>query len=103
MYYCPHVLEVRKEVVGKDAYNRTVSVATVWETVGPCRCDDNTTSFVDNETGKAYVPSYHIVSDRHDIKAGDYVRAMDGDVVRGEGEVRKVVRTNYLDYISIYV
>lgn len=103
MVYGPHILEKRVVVVTRDSYNRTAGESVSWEKVGACRCDDNSTYEVKDQNGQTYVPRYHIVSDRHDIKAGDYVRAMDGNTVRGEGEVRKVIKTNYLDYMSIYV
>lgn len=103
MYYAPHTLEVRRTFEDKDEYNRTIGVSDMWELVGPCRCDDNTTQQILDVNGKAFIPKYHIVSERNDIKAGDYVRAMDGDRVRGEGEVKRVIQTNYLNYASIYV
>ena len=103
MYYGPHMLEVRRTVETRDEYNRTVGITETWESLGPCRCDDNTTLELKDVNGKAYVPKYHIVAERLDVKAGDYVRAVIGDEVRGEGEVKRVIKTNYLNYMSIYV
>lgn len=101
--YAPHILQLRGERVVRNEYNQTVAVETVWNTIGPCRCDDNATDSVIDDNGRAFIPRYHMVAARYNIKAGDYVRAMVGDEVRGEGEVRRVIKTNYLDYMSIYV
>lgn len=101
--YAPHTLFVREERVVRDEHNQTLFKEKVWRKLGSCRCDDNTTEKIVDEAGQAYVPKYHIVSSRLDVKAGDYVRAQVGDVVRGEGEVKRVIKTNYLDYMSIYV
>lgn len=103
MYYAPHTLEIKKTSEERDRYNRTAGTFDWWESVGPCRCDDSTTQEIRDANGKAFIPKYHIVSSRNDIQAGDYVRAMDGENVRGEGEVKRVIRTNYLDYESIYI
>ena len=103
MYYCPHILEKKVVTVTRDAYNRTTGESVSWVRLGACRCDDNTTfKFVDNN-GHADGPAYHIVANKCDVKAGDTVRALDGEEVRGEGEVSKVIKTNYLNYVSIYV
>ena len=101
--YAPHILQVRRKEIIRDKLNRTVGEELVWVDVGPCRCDDNTTARITDVNGKAFVPAYHIVVSRCDLKAGDYVRAMSGDTVRGEGEIKRIINTNYLDYGSIYV
>lgn len=101
--YAPHTLLVRREVEVRDEFNRTTGRSYSFEKLGGCRCDDNTTQEVVDVNGNAYVPKYHIVSDKLDIRPGDWVRAMDGDEIRGEGEVKRVIRTNYLKYLSIYV
>lgn len=101
--YAPHVLQVKRTREIRDRYNRTVEIRTEWEDLCPCRCDDNTTTRINDAAGNAFVPAYHIVASRCEVRAGDIVRAMDGECVRGEGEVKRVIRTNYLDYCSIYV
>ncbi len=104
MLYAPHRLFVRKLTETRDERNRTVSVEENWTEVSPCRCDDNTTLRIKDDTGNEYVPYYHIVAPRSRlVSAGDWVRVCDGACIRGEGKVVKVMRTNYLDYMSIYV
>lgn len=101
--YAPHTLYVKRTSREKDEYNRTIGVSEEWILVGPCRCDDNSTAQIADDTGKAFIPSYHIVTNRCDIKAGDTIQALDGEEVRGQGLVRRVIKTNYLDYMSVYV
>lgn len=101
--YAPHTLFVRRESVTKDEYNRTQSLEERWERIGGCRCDDSDTSNLVDDAGNAFVPRFHIVSERYGIVAGDIIRVMNGESVRGEGQVRKIVKTNYLNYMSIYV
>ena len=103
MYYGPHTLEVKRKVETRDEFNRTVVVDECWMPLGSCRCDDSTTREIVDSNGKAFIPKYHIVADRLPVNTGDYVRALLGDEVRGEGEVKRVIRTNFLDYMSIYV
>ena len=104
MYYAPHKLLVKKSSETRDSLNRTVSVSGEWEEVGPCRCDDNSTQVVDNETGKAFIPHYHIVADKTTkISAGDRVRCLNQDgTIRGEGKVRNPRILNYLNYFDCY-
>ena len=101
--YAPHTLQIRRATEERDSLNRVVGLVASWETIGVCRCDDNTTTELKDDNGHAFVPKYHIVAERLDVKAGDYVRALSGDEVRGEGEVVRVIKTNYLDYMSLYV
>ena len=104
MYYAPHFLQVKKTRETRDSLNRTVSVSGNWEDVGPCRCDDNTTQVVDNETGKAFIPKYHIVSDKtYMVDAGDMVRCLNADgSVRGTGKVKNPRILNCLNYFDCY-
>jgi hypothetical protein len=101
--YAPHILSVKRTAEIRDEYNRVSGVTEEWVELGGCRCDDNDTAQVTDDTGKAFIPRYHVVSERYDVKAGDYIRCTQNGAVRGEGEVRKVSKTNYLDYMSIYV
>lgn len=101
--YAPHTLFIGREKEVRDEFNRTVSKELLWDYVGRCRCDDNTTVKIVDDAGQAYVPKYHIVAARAECKAGDRVRVMDGERLRAEGEIIRVVKTNYLDYMSLYV
>ena len=101
--YAPHTLLVKRKTQVRDEYNRTLSVDYEWVKVGACRCDDSDTSNLVDDAGNAFIPKYHIVSERNDIKAGDYIKVLNGDSLRGEGEVRRVMKTNFLNYMSIYV
>lgn len=103
MFYAPHILQKKVTEETRDSLNRVVSVSEQWVEVCPCRCDDNSTAKVKDDAGNDYVYSYHIVCSRADIKAGDEVRVMSGESIRGEGTVVRVIRTNYLDYMSVYV
>ena len=101
--YAPHKLFVKRVTITKDELNRTVGEETEWLPLGGCRCDDNTTIELKDDNGKVYVPKYHIVADKQDVKAGDYVRVYENDTLRGEGLVKSVIKTNYLGYMSLYV
>lgn len=101
--FAPHVLQVRREEVLRDADNRSSSVDFDWETLGTCRCDDSDMIQTYDANGSAFIPKHVIVAAQHDVRAGDHVRALLGETVRGEGMVRKVIRTNYLDYMILYV
>lgn len=104
MLYSPHTLFRRDRTEARDEYNRTISSSESWTSLGFCRCDDNTQMKVTDAAGQEYVPSYHIVAPRDtDVKAGDYVRVLSGSLLRGEGTVVRVIRLNYLNYVSIYV
>ena len=104
MYYAPHILFVKKPRQTRDSLNRTVSVSGEWEEVGQCRCDDNSTQVIDNETGRAFIPHYHIVADRTNmIAAGDRVRCLNRDgTIRGEGTDRNPRVLNLLNYFDCY-
>lgn len=105
MYYAPHTLQRRIEQKIRDAHNRVVSVDPVWEDVCMCRCDDSGDREFRNENGELYRPKYHIVLDgkHREVKAGDYVRCLDGIDVRGEGVVVNVKVLNYLNYSEAWV
>ena len=104
MYYAPHFLQVKKFSQTRDSLNRTVSVYGEWEDVGPCRCDDNSTQIVDHDTGRAFIPRYHVVADNTKmISSGDRIRCLNKDgSVRGEGEVKNPRSLNYLNYFDCY-
>lgn len=104
MMYAPHILEKRtlSEPV-KDEFDNIISEGSeVWTRLGPCRCDDNTTKEFKDENGKIYTPSFHIVTES-EVKAGDYIRCMNGEEVRGKGKAYMVKRLNFLPYVEIWV
>nr|DAI53144.1 MAG TPA: 50S ribosomal protein L32 [Caudoviricetes sp.] len=101
--YAPHSLYVKRIEQLRDDTNRTVGIKEDWSFIGMCRCDDNGTNEIVDENGNAFIPTYHIVTSRYDIRTGDIVRVMDGDSIRGQGKIRRVIRTNYFNYMSLYV
>lgn len=108
MYYAPHILQ--KQVVAEsqnDEFGRPLPIeeTTQWVTICKCRCDDSTTTEIIDDNGKVYIPKYHIVCDGNspDIKAGDYIRCMNGDVIRGEGKVMNPKKLNLLPYAEFWV
>ena len=57
-----------------------------------------------SDNGSVYRPNYHVVCEKRiTIKAGDEVRCMDGENVRGQGEVYVVKTTNYFNYSEIWI
>lgn len=106
MLYAPHYIEVRREMVTRDALNRITESSDNWVRVCDCRCDDYTTEHVEDDNGRDYVPSYSIASDKTDaIKEGEEIRCIDKTTggVRGEGRIVRIRRCNYLDYMTVYV
>lgn len=103
MFYTPHKLQKRTTAETRDEYGRIAGTEETWEDVCPCRCDDNTTQQLTSENGEVYYPKHHVVCPSNGIVAGDYVRCMDGEHVRGEGEVSMVKNTNYYRYTEIWM
>lgn len=106
MMYNPHILQKKVPATETvDEYGHPViSGEDYWVTVGPCRCDDNTTKEFKSENGDVYRPSYHIVAQRNDLKANDDIRCINSDgSVRGSGKVYMVRNTNYFNYSEIWV
>ena len=57
-----------------------------------------------SDNGSVYRPNYHVVCEKRiTVKAGDEVRCMDGDGVRGQGEVYTVKSTNYFNYSELWM
>lgn len=107
MIFTPHILQ-RKIVAHPitDEFGRVIDSdsSTDWETVCNCRCDDNTTTEFRSDNGDVYRPQYHVVcSGKHDLKAGEYVQCIEGDSVRGEGEIVRVLKTNYFNFTEVYL
>lgn len=86
MMYTPHILQKRiASASSRDEYGRIIPVTDErWETVCACRCDDNATQNLTTDNGEVFRPDYHVVCPgKADVKAGDYIRVMDGGEVRG--------------------
>lgn len=107
MMYMPHILQIKVVVpMSRDEFGRPITGtgSESWQDVCGCRCDDNSTKEFTSDNGAVYRPSYHVVCEKEtSIKAGDIIRCVEGDNVRGEGEVYMVKRTNYLNYSDIWV
>ena len=57
-----------------------------------------------SDNGSVYRPNYHVVCEKRiTVKAGDEVRCMDGDGVRGQGEVYTIKSTNYFNYSELWM
>lgn len=107
MIYTPHILQLKVITPPElDEYNRPIpgTGGEEWNDVCRCRCDDNSTKEFSSENGQLYRPNFHVVCERNiDVKAGDCVRCMDGESVRGEGKVYMVKNTNYLGYSELWM
>lgn len=104
MFYAPHILQVKRVVTENDEFGRPQNTVMKWEDVGHCRCDDNSTTELRSENGIIFRPKYHVVCDGSIfISTGDYIRCLNGDVIRGEGAVYAVNRTNKLNYAEIWI
>lgn len=104
MFYKPHKLYKRTKTEVRDEFNRLVSSGGQDEYIGMCRCDDNTDKRFETTDGSMYIPKFHIVAEGNvPIEAGDYLVVMDGDTVRGEGEVYNHKHLNRLLYTDIWV
>ena len=57
-----------------------------------------------SDNGSVYRPNFHVVCEKRiTIKAGSEVRCMDGENVRGQGEVYAVKNTNYFNYSELWM
>ena len=108
MHYAPHILQ--KRVIPEtqmDELGRPLPIeeSDIWQTICNCRCDDDATAEIFDENGKMYKSKYHVVCDGNSpaIFAGDYVRVMNGDVVRGEGKVANPKKLNLLLYAEFWL
>lgn len=107
MIYAPHILQ-RKIVASPttDEFGRVIASdsSAEWVTVCRCRCDDNTTTEFRSDNGEVYRPQYHVVCEgKQNLKAGEYVRCMEGDNIRGEGEIIRPSKTNYFNFTEVYL
>lgn len=103
MMYAPHILQKKSMSITNDEFGRPIFGDESWTDVTICRCDDNMTQEFKSENGEVYRPKFHVVCEKCDIKAGDFVRCMDGESVRGEGEVYMVKNTNFFGYTEIWM
>ncbi len=107
MLYTPHILQIRTVTPpDNDEFGRPTpgTGGETWNEVCRCRCDDNTTKEFKSENGSVYRPMYHIVCEgKVNVKTGDYVRCMDGESIRGEGEIYMPKNPNYFNYTEIWI
>lgn len=107
MYYAPHILQIKVITpMDKDEFGRSIpgTGGEIWQDVCKCRCDDNITKEFSSDNGSVYRPNYHVVCERRiTVKAGQEVRCMDGENIRGRGEIYTVKNTNYLEYSEIWM
>jgi hypothetical protein len=104
MYYAPHKLYKKVELIVRDDLNRITSSGSHWELVGPCRCDDNTTQKFEDQNGRIFIPKYKIVCERANVTEGDMIQCLCEDgTVRGEGRVYNAPQCNCLNYMVVYV
>ena len=108
MIYEPHILQVWcDEQTEHDDFGRIVKTAEgQWKDVIGCRCDDNHSKLLKTPTGETYHSSYKIACDRTEsLKLGDKVRCLNrGDMTtRGSGIIGDLERTNYLNYMAIWL
>lgn len=106
MFYAPHKLQ--KRVItppDKDEYGRPIpgTEREDWVDVCKCHCNDNYTTKFQDANGEVFIPSYKIVCPLIKIKVGDYVRCLEGEEIRGEGEVYRVSKLDYIRYLEIWV
>ena len=107
MIYAPHILQVKVvKPLDKDDYGRPIpgTGGESWVDVCKCRCDDNSTKEFTSDNGSVFRPAYHVVcSGKVSVKAGDSIRCVNGEEVRGEGLVYMVKQLNLLNYSEVWV
>lgn len=106
MYFTPHTIYVRRQVVKRDEYNRAVATEDEWVKVCECRCDDSQQDEIITEGGKVFRPRYHIVCPKDtDIPDGTYAKVYNTKerTLRGEGRIYNGKNLNYLPYSEFYI
>ncbi len=107
MIFSPHILQVKVITeLQRDEFGRPIpdTGGEDWQTVCGCRCDDNTTKEFTSDNGLVYRPNYHVMCEKKvSLKAGDEVRCMDGETVRGKGTVYAFKSTNYFNYSELWM
>ena len=107
MIFTPHILQIKVTTEPeRDEFGRPIpgTGGESWQPVCGCRCDDNTTKEFASDNGSVYRPNYHVVCEKKvSLKAGDEVRCMDGEMLRGSGTVYAVRSTNYFNYSELWM
>lgn len=107
MMFAPHILQVKViEPMEKDGFGRPIpgTGGESWLDVCKCRCDDNITKEFKSDNGEVYRPNYHVVCEKRiTVKAGDEVRCMENENVRGQGKVYTVKCTNYFNNSELWM
>lgn len=107
MIFAPHILQIKViSPMDKDEFGRPIpgTGGEGWQDVCKCRCDDNTTKEFSSDNGAVYRPAYHVVCEKRiTVKAGYEVRCMDGEAVRGQGEVYTVKNINYFNNSELWM
>lgn len=105
MYYSPHTLWLRTD--GTPSYDdkgNPVFAEGDYKQINVCRCDDTSVEEKTDDNGHVYRSTHKIVTEKPiEVKCGDFVRAMDGDKIRGEGKVRNIEKCNWYSYVTIWV
>lgn len=106
MIFAPHILQKKVvPLVQNDEYGQPIIVdEESWEDVCMCRCDDSVTEWKTSDNGAAYITKHHIVCDgRLSLREGEYVRCVENNVTRAEGEVYMVKMCNFFGYTELYI
>lgn len=109
MIFTPHILQIQRTTEAqRDEFGRIITNDSKWwETVGVCRCSDNTTREFRTDNGNTYRPSYHVVCQGEipNVAIGDYARCMEGNQVRAEGVIRPIRRIEHklLNYSELWL
>lgn len=103
MNYSPHKLyKITPASVTEDENGNPVAGSGSEVYIGDCRCDDFDVKYLKGQ-GFAYQFTYRVIAERVGVKEGDVVRIMDGENIRGEGIVRRIKQTNYLNYSELWL
>lgn len=107
MMYAPHILErkiTKPFDTDEDGNPMPGTGGECWERIASCKCYDFDVNRTFTVNGRPFEYKFRIVSERNDVKEGDYVRAAypDGSI-RGEGTVVKTMRTDYLNYSQLWL
>lgn len=105
MIFAPHVLLKKDMSQDNDEYGQPIaSEEEFWTVLCDCRCDDVTTEWRGSENGEIYQTHHHVVCNgKVAISEGDFVKCVQGNELKAEGEVYKVKRCNYFNYTEIYL
>lgn len=104
MIYAPHILKRLISEITNDSYGRPIQT-TSWETICPCRCDDDGVTEVVGENGHVNRAKYHIVCGRNTtVRQGDTIKVENQDgTIRAQGVAQSPKNLNKLPYSEIWV